>query len=480
MSKNTEDIYKAMNNTHNCRNISVIAHVDAGKTTVTDSLLHRAGLLSDESTGVKRVTDTRIDEQQRGITIKSTGISLLYDYELDIPIDANGRRSNPESTKFLVNLIDSPGHSSFNHEVSAALRVTDGALIILDAVKGVCVQTITVIKQALDEMIIPVAMINKLDILIQTLQLGEEEFYQQLFRHINTLNATIAEHNHKLPEIVLKPEESTISFGCGIMGWGFTLKTFAKKWAEKLNMDHNELVKYLWGDNFYDTKTNTWHTTYKKGYIRGFTMCVTRPIMAIFKTIMNNPTDDYKTSAIIKNLVDNMRINLNDKQKDAIGKDLLKLVMQKFIPNSDALLEMIIVHLPSPIVAQKYRVDHLYSGPKGDKYYEGIKNCDPNGPLVMYVSKLFPSKDLSRFYAFGRVFSGKIEATNINIQSPDYIVGSPSNRYANIRVQNVCIAMGPKVESVPDCVAGNTISLAGIDKYILKTATIVNASSDVM
>jgi elongation factor 2 len=451
------------------RNMSVIAHVDHGKSTLTDSLVAAAGIIATAKAGDQRFTDTRQDEQDRCITIKSTGVSLYYELPeyLEMPGGSVGNA-------FLINLIDSPGHVDFSSEVTAALRVTDGALVVVDCVEGVCVQTETVLRQALGERIRPVLMVNKMDRALLELQLEQEEAYQSFAKTIETANVIISTyHDEALGDAQVYPDKGTVAFGSGLHQWAFTLGKFAGMYAAKFGVEKHALMKRLWGDNFFDAKAKKWRTRgvddAGKPLTRGFCQFVLDPIYKIFQCIMNH--ENEKVAKMLKSL----KITLKGEEKDLVGKPLLKTVMQKFLPAAEALLEMIVVHLPSPVVAQKYRAELLYEGPPDDECAEAIRTCNPDGPLMLYISKMVPTSDKGRFYAFGRVFSGTVRTgQKVRIMGPNYVPGKKDDLFVK-NIQRTVLMMGRYVEPIEDCPCGNTIALVGIDQYLLKSGTITTS-----
>ncbi|GAU26321.1 hypothetical protein TSUD_56190 [Trifolium subterraneum] len=423
-----DELRQSMDLPHNIRNMSVIAHVDHGKSTLTDSLVAAAGIIAQEVAGDVRMTDTRQDEAERGITIKSTGISLYYEMSDD---DLKNFKGEREGNKYLINLIDSPGHVDFSSEVTAALRITDGALVVVDCVEGVCVQTQTVLRQALGERIKPVLTVNKMDRCFLELQLDAEEAYLTIQRVIESANVIMATYEDPLlGDVQVYPEKGTVAFSAGLHGWAFTLTNFAKMYATKFGVNESKMMERLWGENFFDPATKKW-TTKNTGSAtckRGFVQFCYEPIKHIIELCMTDQKDKLWL------MLQKLKVNLKSEEKELTGKALMKRVMQSWLPASSALLEMMIFHLPSPSKAQKYRVDNLYEGPLDDPYASAIRNCDPEGPLMLYVSKMIPASDKGRFYAFGRVFSGKVSTgMKVRIMGPNYIPGEKKDLEIRIK-----------------------------------------------
>lgn len=455
----------------NIRNMSVIAHVDHGKSTLTDSLIQKAGIIASDKGGGARFTDTRPDEQERCITIKSTAVSMFFELDQEIMCDV---KQETVGNQFLVNLIDSPGHVDFSSEVTAALRVTDGALVVVDCVEGVCVQTETVLRQALTERIKPVVIINKVDRAFLELQLDPESLYTAFLRVIESVNVIIATYfDDAIGNCQVSPEKGNIAFGSGLHGWAFTLHQFAQRYAKKFGVDRTKMMERLWGDNYYNPTTKKWTTqsTNDDGTTnqRGFNMFVLDPIYKLFNSILNEQVSVYTE------MIPKLNIKLTHEETDLRGKELLKLVMRRFLPAADALLEMFAIHLPSPVTAQRYRAETLYEGPLDDECAIAIRDCDPNGPLMLYVSKMVPTSDKGRFYAFGRVFSGTVKSgQKVRIQGPNYEPGKKDDLFVK-SIQRTVLMMGRFVEPLEDCPAGNIVGLVGVDQFLVKSGTITTS-----
>lgn len=502
-----DQVRSIMDFTENIRNMSVIAHVDHGKTTLTDSLISKAGIISKKMAGEALFTDTRADEQERNITIKATGVTMYFEYdwpknskelaEDELEVKTGVEAPESETTKeeaakeeeekveveknsivhldhsFLINLIDSPGHVDFSSEVTAALRVTDGGLVVVECISGVCVQTETVLRQSLAERIKPVVFVNKLDLAILSMKLeGEEAFhrFQQVVEDVNVIISTYGGEAviRDMGDLQVSPEKGTVAFGSGKEVWGFTLRHFAKMYSKKFGMSRAKMIRRLWGNNFI-TKEGKWTAKNETGNKRGFVKLIYEPLSQLMNACLDNKMDK------VEKMITALGIKLLTEEKGHRDKQLLKTVLQKWLPLGDAILEMLVLHLPSPRKAQKYRIPVLYEGPIDDEAAVAMMACDPKGPLMLYISKMVPTVDAGRFVAFGRVFSGTVgTGQKVRILGPNYVPGKKSDLWIK-NIQRTVIMMGGRQEAVPDIPCGNTCGLVGVDQYLLKSGTITTS-----
>ncbi len=195
------------------RNISLIGHVDHGKTTLSDSLLANSGLLNPQLAGTALLLDYLDEEQERGITMKAANISLVF--------DVDGR-------ELLVNLVDTPGHVDFSGKVTRALRLIDSAIVVVDAVEGIMIQTEHVVRQALENAVRPFLFINKIDRLINELDLDTNSIQQRFKDIISSFNALIQSKARDVNarSWLVDLKDGSVAFGSALHGWGATLSQF--------------------------------------------------------------------------------------------------------------------------------------------------------------------------------------------------------------------------------------------------------------
>jgi len=204
---------------------------------------------------------------------------------------------------------------------------------------------------------------------------------------------------------------------------------------------------------------------------RAFNQFILDPIFRIFAAVMNFKKEE------IPILLEKLEIRLKSDEMDLEGKALLKVIMWKFLPAADALIEMIVMHLPSPVTAQKYRAETLYEGPSDDEACIGIRDCDPKAPLMLYVSKMVPTSEKGRFYALGRVFAGTVKSgLKVRIQGPDYTPGGKEDLFIKV-IQRTVLLMGRSNEPIEGVPAGNIVGLVGVDQFLLKSGTLTTSET---
>ncbi len=208
--RQTEEIIRLMNDPVIIRNTSIIAHVDHGKTTLSDSLLAAAGIISTQTAGQKLFLDSWDLEQKRQMTVFASNVSLAHTFQ---------------EKDYLINLIDTPGHIDFSGAVTRSLRAVDGALVVVDAVEGPMTQTETVLMQALRERVRPILFINKVDRLIKEIKLTPEEVQRKFAKIIVRVNSLIEKYapaEHK-KDWQVKVEDGRVAFGSALHKWGLNL-----------------------------------------------------------------------------------------------------------------------------------------------------------------------------------------------------------------------------------------------------------------
>ena len=229
--KIVQECEQLMEDPEQIRNIAIAAHVDHGKTTLTDNLLAGAGMIADEGEATRLMMDTEEDEQERGITIDAANVSMTHEYEAE---------------NHLINLIDTPGHVDFGGDVTRAMRAVDGALVVVDAVEGAMPQTETVVRQALREGVKPALFINKVDRLISELQEGPQEMQERLqsvIADVNELIRGMTENRDDIDDWTVSVQDGTVAFGSALYKWGVSAPSMQRTgigFPEIIEMERND------------------------------------------------------------------------------------------------------------------------------------------------------------------------------------------------------------------------------------------------
>jgi len=529
MERATARLASLQKHTERVRNICVLAHVDHGKTTLSDALISHNGFISQRQAGALRFMDFLEDEQRRGITMKSAGINLLYTPRTPV---------RGSSEPILMTLIDSPGHVDFCSEVSTAARLSDGCLVVVDVVEGVCVQTHAVLRQAWEERLKPCLVFNKLDRLI--LELGYEprdayERMRMLLHEVNGLmsafesekfisqadtflssfdaheGAGVHEVDEKevgadyLDDVNLDGDvedafsiaSGNVAFGSAIDGWAFRPEAFADLYAEKLGCSAAALCKAFSGDWYYHPKMKRIVSRKVAGDKLKplFVQCILDPIWKLYKTADMEKNGEW-VEKDLATLAASLKVEVPEKDLRSSDRRMaLQSVMRAWMPMSPALLEMVAHCVPSPVQAAPHRINRVLpvpvlrgTRPPGvDEARKAVMEASPSdsAPKIIFVSKMMavPKSHVQgamnepgdvKFIAFARIYSGTIrKGDKVYVLSSTH---DPSHfdaeKIEEVELKELYLMMGQGMFTVDEVPAGNLLAIGGLETSILKSATL--------
>ncbi|KAL2048211.1 hypothetical protein N7G274_000122 [Stereocaulon virgatum] len=426
-----EKLIALQRNADEVRNICILAHVDHGKTSLTDALIATNGIISPKLAGKIRYLDSRPDEQLRGITMESSAISLYFSMLRRRPTPD----APPVQKEYLINLIDSPGHIDFSSEVSTASRLCDGALVLVDAVEGVCSQTVTVLRQTWTEHLKPLLVINKVDRLITELKMSPGEAYTHLSKLLEQVNAVIGSffQGERMEEdlqwrerveervaaaavkeqeraerkaakvtggslteesesvaatgtdsmfeekddedLYFAPEKNNVIFSSAVDGWAFTVKQFASLYEKKLGIKRAVLEKVLWGDFYLEPKTKR---VLGSKHLKGralkpmFVQLVLDTIWAVYEATTGG-NKGKGDPAMVEKITKSLSLTIPPhilRSRDA--RAIMTTLFAAWLPLSTAILVSTIEHLPAPPAAQASRLPALIDASPGAKHVDPV------------------------------------------------------------------------------------------------------------
>lgn len=458
---NIEFLADIMDNPNLIRNVALVGHLHHGKTSFVDCLIEQTHpeLAVTEGSDL-RYTDTLFTEQERGVSIKSTPVTLVM--------------PDVRNKSYLLNLFDTPGHVNFSDEVTAAYRLSDGVVVFVDAAEGVLLNTERLLKHAVQEKLAITICINKIDRLILELKLPPGDAYYKLRHIIDEVNALISLYAEDQENVMVSPLLGNVCFASAYYRFSFTLLSFAKIYADTYgSVNEAELARRLWGDIYFNNKTRRFtKKAPSSASQRSFVEFILEPLYKIFAQVVGDVDQS------LPRVCDELGIHLTKEESKMNIRPLLRLVLSRFFGSFTGFTSMCVSHVASPIDSARKKIEHIYTGPLDTELVESMFECSPEGPLMVYTTKLYPTSDATVFHVFGRVMSGTLKASqNVRILGENYsLQDEEDSRHGQVgRLWISEARYRIEVNRVP---AGNWVLMEGVDEPVVKTSTITEISGN--
>ncbi|XP_041973849.1 116 kDa U5 small nuclear ribonucleoprotein component [Aricia agestis] len=455
-----------LDNTELMRNVTLMGHLHNGKTSFVDCLIRQThpGTINNETTIPMRYTDTLFVEQERGVSIKSMPVTLLLK-------DIKGK-------SHLLNIMDTPGHVNFSDEVTAALRISDGAVLFVDAAEGIMLNTERMLRHAVQERVPLTLCINKIDRLILELKLPPADAYYKLRHIIDELNSMLEtnqpQDNPDEPATVFSPLLGNVCFASSLYDVCFTLESFAAMYAasargEGAGLRASDMAAWLWGDVYFNAKTRRFSKKQPHASAqRSFVEFILEPLYKIFAQVVGDV--DNTLPAVLSEL----GIRLTKQEAKLNVRPLLRLVCSRFFGDFCGFVDMVRRHVPSPLSGAGRKAAHALRG-AGGELHERARAADPNAPLLAHTTKMYPTDDCSFFLVLARIMSGTLYAGQaVRVLGENYSAHDEEDSRVMTVGRLWLYEARYKVElnRVP---AGCWALIEGIDQPIVKTCTLVAA-----
>ncbi|KAL3831330.1 hypothetical protein ACJMK2_023095 [Sinanodonta woodiana] len=443
------------------RNVTLCGHLHHGKTSFVDCLLEQTHPEMQSRDGKDtRYTDTLFTEQERGVSIKATPVTLVL--------------PDTKNKSYLLNIFDTPGHVNFSDEVTAAFRLSDGVVVFVDASEGVMLNTDRLLKHAVQERLPITICINKIDRLILELKLPPADAYFKLRHILDEINGIISLYTEEDTNQYISPLLGNVCFASSFYRFCFTLGSFARIYADTYGgINEKEFVRRLWGDIYFNSTTRKFtkkppHSSSQRSFVE----FILEPLYKIFAHVVGDVDE------CLPRLCDELGISLTKEEKKLNIKPLLKLICRRFFGDFTGFVDMCVEHIKSPLVYTKTKIEHIYTGPQDSELVEMMSQCDPDGPLMIHTTKLYPTEDATCFHVFGRVMSGTLYANQeVRILGENYTLqDEEDSRFG--QVGRLWVSEARYKVEVSRVSAGNWILMEGIDQSIVKTSTITDASNN--